>query len=167
VDLDAGRLFGWRGGRIHAAAQTLDGPTQAKRLVGDAQGFDNIDADRLRQVSEVCLEQGFLSSRLRLKLGKANANADFAHVESSGGFLNSSAGYRPTIEGFPTYPDPATGVALFAEASRWLSLAAGLYDGATHEGCHGRTGNRGPGAFFGTGGTPNALVGTLRMVVSF
>jgi porin len=154
LDLDAERLLGWRGGRLHAGLQALAGRHASEELVGDLQGFDNVDAERFRQLSELWLEQRLFGDRLRLKLGKADANADFARVEASGGFLNSSAGYSPTIQGFPTYPDPAVGLSLSARAASWLSLAAGVYDGATHEGCHGRTGNRGLATLFGA---PDAL----------
>ncbi len=154
LDVDTGLLVGWRGGRLHLGVQALEGRNASELLVGDLQGFDNVDSRRFRQVSELWLEQRLLRNRLRLKLGKADANADFARVFASGEFLNSSAGYSPTIQGFPSYPDPATGVSLLASPTGWLSLGAGVYDGATHEGCHGRTGNRGPGTLFGA---PDAL----------
>jgi porin len=149
LDVDTERLLGWRGGRIHAGLQALEGRNATDELVGDLQGFNNVDSDRFRQLSELWLEQRLFAGKLRLKLGKADANADFARVESSGEFLNSSAGYSPTIQGFPSYPDPAMSVGLFAEPVSWLSLGAGVYDGATHEGCHGRTGSRGFATFFG------------------
>jgi carbohydrate-selective porin OprB len=57
----------------------------AEALVGDLQGFNNVDSDRFRQLSEVWLEQCLFGDRLRVKLGKADANADFARVVASGG----------------------------------------------------------------------------------
>jgi len=154
LDLDPERLVGWRGGQLHAGVQALEGRNGSELLVGDLQGFNNVDSQRFRQVSEVWLEQRLLRDRLRLKLGKADANADFARVFASGEFLNSSAGYSPTIQGFPSYPDPAAGAGLFARPTGWLSLGAGVYDGASHEGCHGRTGNQGLRTLFGA---PDAL----------
>jgi porin len=148
LDLDTERLLGWRGGHVHAGLQALEG-RNARELIGELQGFNNVDAERFRQLSELWLEQRFLGGRLRLKLGKADANADFARVQASSEFLNSSAGYSPTIQGFPSYPDPAMSVSVFLDAASGLSLGGGVYDGATHEGCHGRTGNRGVGTFFG------------------
>jgi porin len=148
-DLDLERLVGWRGARLHTGAHALEGRNASEHLVGDLQGFDNVDSQRFRQVSELWLEQSLLRDRLRVKLGKADANADFARVFASGEFLNSSAGYSPTIQGFPSYPDPAASVSLFASPTGWLSLGAGVFDGTTHEGCHGRTGNRGLGTVFG------------------
>jgi porin len=154
LDIDTERLVGWRGGRIHAGLQALEGRHGTAKLVGDLQGFDNVDSEQFRQLSELWLEQRLWGERLRVKVGKADANADFARVEAGGEFLNSSAGYSPTIQGFPSYPDPAMSVGLFAEPTRWLSLGAAVYDGATHEGCHGRTGNRGLSTFLGA---PDAL----------
>jgi porin len=148
-DVDAERLFGWRGGRLHAGVQALEGRNATDELVGDLQGFNNVDSNRFRQLSELWLEQRLFGDRLRVKVGKADANADFARVEASGEFLNSSAGYSPTIQGFPSYPDPAMSVSALASPARWLALGAGLFDGATHEGCHGRTGNRGLSTFLG------------------
>jgi porin len=149
LDLDTERLLGWKGGHLHAGLQALEGRNATDALVGDVQGFNNVDSDRFRQLSELWLEQRLFGGRLRLKLGKADANADFARVEASGEFLNSSAGYSPTIQGFPSYPDPAVSASVFAQPVGWLSLGAGVYDGATHEGCHGRTGNRGLATFLG------------------
>jgi porin len=91
---------------------------------------------------------------VRLKLGKVDANEEFAVVEYGAEFLNSAAGFSPTIQGFPSYPDPAASVNAVVRPGRWLELGAGLYDGATQVGCHGRTGNRGPGTLWGA---PDAL----------
>ncbi|HET8644607.1 MAG TPA: carbohydrate porin, partial [Vicinamibacteria bacterium] len=95
LDVDTELLLGWRGGHVHAGLQALRGAHGTDLLVGDAQGFNNVDAEAFHQVSEFWLEQRLLGDRVRLKAGKADANADFAHVESAAGFLNSSAGYSP------------------------------------------------------------------------
>lgn len=153
VEVDADRLLGWRGGRFRLATQSHAGD-HGGELVGDAHGFDNVDAPAFDQVSEAWLEQSAWGGRLRLKLGKVDANTEFARVLQGGEFLNSVAGFSPTIQGFPTYPDPAASVNLLAQPAPWLQLGAALYDGATQAGCHGRTGNRGLGTFWGA---PDAL----------
>lgn len=148
LDLEGAPLLGWSGAHLHFGLQAHGGRHGAD-LVDDTQGFDNVDALPFQQLSELWLEQRFLSGRARVKLGKADANADFARVTLAGGFLSSSAGFSPTIAGFPSYPNPATGAAVFLQPHRRLSLGAGLYDGATLPGCHGRTGNRGAGTLWG------------------
>jgi len=137
---DPAPLLGWKGAQLHARLQLHEGQHGTEALVGDAQGFDNIDAQRFRQVSEVWLEQSLLGGKLALKLGKMDANSEFAFVENAGEFLNSSAGFSPTIEGFPSYPDPAGGASVFVRPASWVYSGLGVYDGATHEGCHGRAG---------------------------
>jgi hypothetical protein len=87
LDLDTERLLGWHGGHVHAVLQALEERDATEELVGDRQGFDNVDAERFHQLSELWLEQRLFGGRLRLKIGKADANADFARVEASGGFL--------------------------------------------------------------------------------
>jgi porin len=149
LSIDTAPLLGWPGGRLFAGIQAHQGRHGTEAFVGDAQGFDNVDAVRFRQVSELWYEQDLLQGKVRLKIGKQDANADFAYVENASDFLNASGGFSPTIQGFPSYPDPATGASLFVSPRRWLYSRAGLYDGATHEGCHGRTGNRGPATLWG------------------
>jgi porin len=149
LSLETEPLLGWRGGRFRVAFQMHGGSDGTEALVGDAQGFDNIDAAPFRQVSELWFEQQLFGGRLRLRLGKLDANGDFAFVEHGSEFLNSSAGVSPTILGFPSYPDPAAGANLFLFPGRSLYAGFGAYDGATHEGCHGRTGNRGPATLWG------------------
>jgi porin len=147
-------LIGWRRGRVFAGFQAHQGRHGSEALAGDAQGFDNVDAVRFRQLSELWYEQDLLHEAVRLRVGKQDANAEFASVESAGDFLSSSAGFSPTIVGLPSYPDPATGASLSVSPRPWVYARAGLFDGATHEGCHGRTGNRGPGTLWGD---PDAL----------
>jgi porin len=154
LSIETAPLLGWKGGLFHATFQIHEGRHGTEALVGDAQGFDNVDARRFRQLSELWFEQTLFRERLRLRIGKLDANSDFATVENGSEFLNSSAGFSPTIQGFPSYPDPATGVSAFVSPSQWLYAGAGVYDGATHEGCHGRTGNRGPATLWGD---PRAL----------
>jgi porin len=153
VEVDAERLLGWRGGRFRVSTQSHAG-AHGGALVGDAHGFDNVDAEPFDQVSEAWVEQSAWDGRLRLKLGKVDANTEFARVLQGGEFLNSVAGFSPTIQAFPTYPDPAASVNVLAQPAPWLELGAAVYDGATQAGCHGRTGNRGLGTFWGA---PDAL----------
>lgn len=142
-------LFGWEGGTLFIGFQTLNGRNGSEFLTGDLQGIGNIDADGLTQLSELWYEQRALDEKLRIKLGKVDANSEFAYVENGLEFINSSPGCSPTILGFPTYPDPATSVNVFLYPNESLYLGVGIYDGATQHGGYGRTGNRGPSTFLG------------------
>lgn len=115
--------------------------------VGDYQGISNIETGtNVDQIAELWYEQKLFENVLRLKVGKIDANAEFAFVEASSDFLHTSAGFLETIVDFPTYPDPAMGVVLFAYPTDNLYAGAGFFDGALADGI--RTGGRGPETFF-------------------
>jgi len=119
----------------------------ASRDVGDIQGFANIDSDRPRhQLAELWYEQRFINESLRLKVGKVDANTEFAFAENAAEFINSSMGFSPTIFTLPTYPDPAMSVNLFVYPTEKLYAGFGAYDGAGQRGI--QTGSRGPATFF-------------------
>jgi carbohydrate-selective porin OprB len=119
----------------------------ASKDAGDIQGFSNIDSDRSRQqLAELWYETRFLKDLFRLKVGKVDANTEFAFAENAAEFLNSSMGFSPTIFPLPTYPDPAMGINLFTYPTENLYVGFGAYDGAGQRGVS--TGSRGPATFF-------------------
>lgn len=97
---------------------------------GDFQGFSNIDADRdFFQASEYWWKQRLFGDKLRIKVGKAAANSEFAFVASAGDFINLSAGFSPTIFLLPSYPEPALGVNAFVYPTDWFYLARIIHEG--------------------------------------
>ena len=114
----------------------------ASRDIGDIQAFSNIDAGDRSQVGELWYEQWLFEKRLRFKIGRLDANNEFAFVEHGAEFLHSSMGPSPTIFVLPTYPDPASSVNLFVYPTEGLSLGFGVYDGAASRGV--TTGVHGP-----------------------
>ena len=138
ANLDTKKLGGWEGGTF-----SIDFQNQAGRngtdLYGDAQGFDNIDADGRTEISELWYEQIF-GDTLRLKVGKVDANTEFAAVAAASQFLGSSFGYSPTITGLPTYPDPAVSFNVFYTPVPWFYVQYGVYDGGDGN----TTGNHSP-----------------------
>lgn len=152
LDLSA---FHWHGARVffqYLSVNPEGGDRGGSNDVGDIQGISNIETRRhLDIISELWLEQALYDERLRLKLGKMDANAEFAYVDAAGDFAHSSAGISPTIFAIPTYPDPATGATIFATVYRTdttaLTLGYGVFDGAAAaDGVE--TGRRGPSTFF-------------------
>ena len=140
--------FGFNGGTA-----SIDFQNQAGRngtgFVGDVQGFDNIDADGRTQISELWYQQRLFDDRLRIKIGKVDANTEFAFPDFGGGFINSSIGHSPTITALPTYPDGASSANLFVYPTRWSYLGAGVYDGSLLDGV--QTGSYGPARLFHSG----------------
>jgi porin len=147
LTLDTEPQFGLKGGKAFADVQTFNGRNGSELLVGDYQGFSNIDAPGFTALYELWYEQTLLDGKLRVKVGKIDATNEFAFVEHGGKFLASPAGFSPTIVGFPTYPDPATGAVVFVSPVESFYVGAGVFDGATQAGRP--TGTRGPATLFG------------------
>lgn len=147
MTLDLERSLGWEGGTVFLDFYSTN-KTGGSRDVGDFQGFSNIETDRsLDQIAELWFEQVALDGTLRFKAGKIEANSEFAFVDSAAHFLNSSAGFSPTIFALPSYPDPAFGVVAQVFPVDTMFLSFGVFDGAaTVDGV--RTGTRGPSSFF-------------------
>lgn len=146
LTFDLDKLVGLAGGKVFADFYSTD-MRGGSRDVGDYQGVSNIETgDNLDQVAELWYEQWIFKDVLRLKVGKIDAAGEFAYVSHNEDNLHGGAGYVLTNLGYPTYPDPATGVALFAYPTEWLYIGGGLFDGATLDGF--ATGRRGPATFF-------------------
>ncbi len=145
VTIDANELVGLPGARFFVDFQLQRG-TDGSTDAGDLQGFSNIDGPHRTQLAKIWYEQVLFDRLLRVKLGKVDANTDFAYVEHGFRFLNSSSGYSPTVLGLPTYPDPSFGALAFLRPGGGVYAGAGVFDGATQAGI--ATGPRGPRTVF-------------------
>ncbi len=100
------------------------------------------------QIAELWWEQLLFDDRLRVKVGKVEANSEFAWVEYGGEFMGPAWAISPNVVGIPTYPE--TAVSFNAQWTpndeAWLSV--GVYDGAGQSGR--RTGLHGVGSTFGS-----------------
>jgi porin len=144
--LDLEKVLGWQSASLFADFYWIDG-NSVSADAGDIQGVSNIEGDDRFQIAEVWYQQSFFEGKLRAKVGKIEANSEFAFVNAAGDFINSSAGFTPTLIALPSYPDPATGLVLSWTPDERFSLTGGFMDGAaTVDGV--RTGSGGPATFF-------------------
>jgi porin len=122
----------WENGRFFVYGQDTHGRCLSENFVGDYQFFSNLDSSPkqdLDQISEYWYQHSFVDSLLWFKIGKQDANADFAYVDLGGDFINSSFGLIPTVY-IPTFPNPGLGISGFAQLTEQVLLAGGVYDGA-------------------------------------
>lgn len=136
LNFDTAKMGWWEGGRFFVYGQTTQGRPLSEEFVGDWQYFSNIDSSPrpyMTQVSEYWWQQNFLEDTFYFKLGKQDANANFAFVDLGGDFINSSFGLIPTIP-LPTYPNPGLGLSVFAQLNENVLLAGGVFDGAPEGG---------------------------------
>lgn len=148
--LDLERLVGLPGATIFFDAYGIQGD-YGSADIGDFQVYSNIDNPKDRfQLAELWWQQMLLGELIRLKLGKFDANSEFAFVDAAGDFINSSAGFSPTIFAMVTYPEPATGVLAFLDPAGPFYAGVGFFDGAGAGGAF--VGKRGPKTFFRSDG---------------
>lgn len=147
LTVDTARAMGLPGGQLFLDYQVQRGE-DGSLDAGGLQASSNIDGDDRSQLAKAWYEQVLFDASVRVKLGKADANTDFAFVEHGFRLLNASFGFSPTILGFPTYPDPSFGASVFVHPGAGLYLGAGVYDGARQAGV--KTGQRGPQTLFGS-----------------
>ncbi len=145
LSFDTEVLFGLEGGTIFVEFYNQNGEDPAVDS-GDFQGHTNIAADGRTEIAELWYEQFLANGMIRVKVGKVEANAEFAYVDNGGEFINSSMGFSPTIFILPTYPDPAMSVNVFVYPNDNLYMGVGVFDGALQEGKS--TGMLGPKTFF-------------------
>lgn len=126
LTLDTEKAHWWKGGTFFVYGQDGHGGG-----VSDGGGFlmpvSNYEAPEFSQLSELWLYQE-LPGGVSLRIGKQDANRDFAGPRFGGNFMNSSFGVLP-ITPLPSYPAPALGLAAFVQTTDWLALRGGIYEG--------------------------------------
>ncbi|MBN2109297.1 MAG: carbohydrate porin [Deltaproteobacteria bacterium] len=125
LELDTAKAGLWENGAFFLSLEHYSGKSPSNHA-GDWQMLDNIDSDRMNQVSEFWYRHAFLDNKLWLKLGKMEANADFSYIETGIEFINSSAGLIPTVP-IPSYPDQDWGAVLGVDPADWFGWKAGIY----------------------------------------
>lgn len=127
VSLDTEQLFNWKGGQFYVDLEHHAGPNPSTDLVGDLQVFDKQNAIPYLQIFELWYQQRLFSNRLRIKLGKVDANTEFSVINNGLPFLNSSAQVSPTLFVLPTTPAPMPSVNVFFTPSRSYYAGFGVY----------------------------------------
>jgi carbohydrate-selective porin OprB len=132
VTVDPKPVLGIEGGTFFAQYLFHHGPNGSADT-GDLQGYSSIDAVSFSRAGEIWYEQKCLKDHLRMKIGQVDANSEFAFVSAAKDFINSSAGFSPTIANFPTYPNPDLSINVFAYPTDWFYAGAGVYAGSLRE----------------------------------
>lgn len=133
LNVDLQSALNWENGTAAIGFQKYSGDN-ASDLVGDFQGTGSNDADDVEILSELWIERFFLEDTLRVKVGKIDANSEFAYVDKGTEFVNASFLFSPTIFTFTTSPDTAVGTNLFFYPYENVYGGFGVYDGATQLG---------------------------------
>lgn len=126
LNLDGKRALGWKGSSAYVRLKQHINEF-GEMYPGAAQISSNIDSASRTTLYELWAQQILFSDRLRLKVGKIDANTEFDAVQSGADFLNSSMGYSPTIMAFPSYPEPKLAAAAFYSLRRTDQIGLGVF----------------------------------------
>jgi porin len=126
----------WSGGEFFVYAQHSHGTTLTPQFVRDGQYYSNIDTgpgpQELTQLGEYWYKHTFSDERWSAKLGRQDANADFAFADLGGDFVNSSFVTLPNIP-MPFWPFQTVGASSFFQYSERWKIAGGLYDSGSDQ----------------------------------
>ncbi|HKA87176.1 MAG TPA: carbohydrate porin [Haliangiales bacterium] len=126
--VDTGKLGLWPGGTLFVYFENGHGEGISPEI--DASMLvSNLEAPPFTQLSEAWYLQSLFDERLRIKLGKQDANRDFAAARFPGNFVHSSYGVLPTVP-MPSFAAPGLGAVLFIDPVPWLTLRTGIYEGS-------------------------------------
>lgn len=145
--LDLEKAIKLPGGTVYADFYASDG-RGASEDSGDFSGTSNIaTGDNTAQLSELWYQQFLFDKKLKFKVGKIDANFDFAYFTCTPDFISSPAASPATLNAvLPTFPNPATGIDVFFNPTEQFYVGAGFFDGTVVQG--NQTGRLGPASFF-------------------
>jgi porin len=127
LTLETEKLGLWPGGRFYFLGQDNRG-VGINELVGSATAISNYEAPPYTQLTEFFYEQALFGDRLRIRLGKQDANREFGTPRYGGNFINNNFGMFPTTP-LPSYPVTGLGAAVIVDATSWLTAKAVVFEG--------------------------------------
>lgn len=128
MNIDLRKLLGLSGGIFYIDLEYHDGDNPTDKLVGDIQTFDKHTSDPFFQVLEMYYQQKLFNDKLRIKVGKVDANSEFSVIDNGLEFISSSTQVTPTFFVFPTFPDPMPSINIFFTSNKLFYTNFAVYD---------------------------------------
>jgi porin len=133
ITFDTEKLVGWAGGKFYVDFQDHAGPDPSLNLVGDVEKFTKLNWTPFTQIAEIWYEQKLFGDKLRLKIGKVDANTEYSVIDNGLPFLSSSTQVTGTLFVFPTFPDPLPSVNVFFTPNDTFYASFGAYYANRHD----------------------------------
>jgi porin len=125
--LDMQKSLGVPGAEFYVDLEDHAGRNPSTALVGDLQVFDKLNSRPYLEIFELWYQQKLFDGKLRLKIGKVDANTEFSVIDNGLEFINSSTQVSPTVFQFPTTPAPMPSVNVFFTPSESYYVSFGAY----------------------------------------
>jgi len=128
MNLNLEKLMGLKKGTFYVDFEYHGGDNPTSKLTGDLQVFDKNNADPFFEVLEIWYQQILFNNKLRIKLGKVDANTEFSVIDNGLDFMNSPTQVTPAFPVFPTFPDPMPGITIFFNPNHLFFANFALYE---------------------------------------
>jgi porin len=125
VALDTEKLLHWQGGEFYVDLEDHAFRNPSAALTGDLQIFDKQNTSPYLQIFELWFQQQLFDGKVRVKIGKVDANTEFSVIDNGLSNIASSSQVSPTIFVFPTTPDPQPAVDVFLTPVDWYYASFG------------------------------------------
>jgi porin len=132
LTLDSHKLGLWDGGTLYVLGQNSHG-SGINAHVGSAQVVSNLETEPYTQLTELFIEQTAFDERLRIRIGKQDANRDFGTPRFGGNFLNNHFGMFPNAA-LPSYPTTGLGAIVAVQPVAWLVGKLAIYEASPEVG---------------------------------
>lgn len=128
LELNTEKMHLYPGGRLFVLFQNIHGKSLSSKYVGDYMIFNNYDSNRTGpQLSEYWYEQSLLDNRLKFKIGKQDASADFMNISNAYEFINAGYTFMEN-SGLPLFPNAAMGLVTTVQPIKNAYLKYGFFD---------------------------------------
>jgi porin len=128
ITVDLQKLAGLPHATFYTDLEYHTGDNPSALLTGDLQVFDKHSSPPFLQILEIWYQQQLFGNKLRIKIGKVDANSEFSVIDNGLEFINSPTQVSPTFFVFPTFPDPMPSVNLFFTPGKLFYSSFAVYD---------------------------------------
>jgi porin len=135
LDLDFARLAGWQGLHFHVNGYQIHGSGLSRdRIANNLMTASYIEALATTRLSELWLDQRFLSDQLGIRFGQLAADTEFNISSYANQFINSTFGWPAIMaanlpSGGPAYPFATPGTRAKFDPDRNVSWLLAVFDG--------------------------------------
>lgn len=116
--------LGWSGGELFAHGQNVHGEGISEERIGAFQELSSIEAHEFTHVGALWYRQSF--GAVRVKVGRQDANREFAIADYGDRLIHSSFGMPPNVV-IPAFPEPSFGISAFADVTGGFTTGGGLF----------------------------------------
>ena len=135
LDLDLAKLAGWQGLNFHVNGYQIHGSGLSRdRIANNLMTASYIEALATTRLSELWLDQKFLSDQLGIRFGQLAADTEFNISSYANQFINSTFGWPAIMaanlpSGGPAYPFATPGTRVKLDPNKNASWLLAIFDG--------------------------------------